>query len=242
MPHAHSHNDYAHERPLFEALEQGFTSIEIDVYLHKGRLVVTHDPIGLNKKPTIQELYFEPLKKRIADNDGTIYKDEPTPVIFMLDFKSSGNKTYKKLREVLKAYEPYLAKYEKGVKTKGQIEILISGNKPYDMVFNEEVSFVTLDVTMDVAQKYPNKPQISRVSNNYNDYFQWDGKGEMPRDELEKLKEYVNTAHAQGRDCRFWAIPETPELWQTFLDAGVDWINSDKPKELAAFWKDYQKK
>lgn len=242
IPNAHAHNDYAHDRPLFDALEQGFTCIEIDVYLHKDRLVVTHDPIGLKNKPTIQELYLEPLKKRIDENGGTVYKDNSAVVILMIDFKSGADKTYNTLKEVLKDYEPYLTKYKNGVKTNGPIEILISGNKPYDLVFNEETSYVTLDVTMDVAQKYPDKPQISRVSNNYKHYFKWDGTGEMPQDELGKLKTYVETAHVQGRHCRFWAIPETPELWQTFLDAGVDWINTDKLEEFAQFYKGYQKK
>ena len=29
---AHAHNDYMHERPLFDALDNGFRSIEADVF------------------------------------------------------------------------------------------------------------------------------------------------------------------------------------------------------------------
>ncbi|NVJ48512.1 MAG: hypothetical protein HWE07_15355, partial [Cytophagia bacterium] len=43
LPRAHAHNDYEHERPLFDALENGFTSVEADVYLIDGELYVYHD-------------------------------------------------------------------------------------------------------------------------------------------------------------------------------------------------------
>src|SRR5262245_58578952 len=33
---AHAHNDYEHPRPLFDALDQGFCSVEADIYLVDG--------------------------------------------------------------------------------------------------------------------------------------------------------------------------------------------------------------
>ena len=43
LAQAHAHNDYEHERPLFDALEHGFTSVEADVWLVDGELLVAHD-------------------------------------------------------------------------------------------------------------------------------------------------------------------------------------------------------
>src|ERR1043166_3466380 len=40
---AHAHNDYEHGRPLLDALDQGFCSIEADVWLVDGKLLVAHD-------------------------------------------------------------------------------------------------------------------------------------------------------------------------------------------------------
>ncbi len=55
---AHAQNDYLHDRPLVEALENGFTSIEVDVYLRRSdRLLVAHWPTGTwFKKNPIEEL------------------------------------------------------------------------------------------------------------------------------------------------------------------------------------------
>ncbi len=40
---AHSHNDYAQPKPLVGALEREFCSIEVDVFLVDGKLLVGHD-------------------------------------------------------------------------------------------------------------------------------------------------------------------------------------------------------
>ena len=41
---AHAHNDYEHVRPLHDALDHGFTSVEADIFLVDGDLLVAHDP------------------------------------------------------------------------------------------------------------------------------------------------------------------------------------------------------
>ena len=45
LANAHSHNDYEHDRPLLDALDHGFTSIEADIFLFEGQLLVTHDAL-----------------------------------------------------------------------------------------------------------------------------------------------------------------------------------------------------
>jgi hypothetical protein len=44
LERAHAHNDYEHDRPLFDALDHRFKSVEADIWLVDGKLVVAHDP------------------------------------------------------------------------------------------------------------------------------------------------------------------------------------------------------
>src|SRR5688500_5242918 len=39
LPHAHAHNDYLHDRPLLDALDHGFNSVEADIFLVDGQLL-----------------------------------------------------------------------------------------------------------------------------------------------------------------------------------------------------------
>ena len=65
---AHAHNDYEHGYPLFDALSDGFCSVEADVYLVDGRLLVAHDIEDVRQDRSLEELYLEPLKGRIGKN------------------------------------------------------------------------------------------------------------------------------------------------------------------------------
>ena len=61
IAHGHAHNDYLHEKPLFDALINGFTSIEVDIFLYKKQLVVSHTAKQLDTKKTLEELYLRPI-------------------------------------------------------------------------------------------------------------------------------------------------------------------------------------
>jgi glycerophosphoryl diester phosphodiesterase len=45
----------------------------------------------------------------------------------------------------------------------------------------------------------------------------------------------VRTAHAQGRQIRFWGLQDEPGVWQELWDAGVDLINTDRLADLNRF-------
>ena len=62
LTRAHAHNDYAHPRPLFDALAARFGSIEADVFLVDGKLLVAHERKTLTPEKTLEALYLEPLR------------------------------------------------------------------------------------------------------------------------------------------------------------------------------------
>src|SRR4051794_7241519 len=70
---AHAHNDYAHPRPLFDALDQGFTSVEADVFPVDGELLVGHNRRDLKPDRTLETLYLAPLADRVEKNSGHVF-------------------------------------------------------------------------------------------------------------------------------------------------------------------------
>jgi len=238
VQHGHAHNDYMHTRPLMQALESGFTSIEIDVFLHKDDLIVSHTATGLDKKPDIEALYLKPIAKIIKDNGGHVYKGYDGPVIFMIDIKTSGDATYAKLKEILEKYKDILAVYHHDSIIKpGPIHILFSGNKPFEQVMKEETSYATIDADIKMLKESKYDDIITRYSDPWGIYFSWDGIGPMPDDEKEKLDDLVAKAHKKGKDIRFYGAPDKEAVWKTLLDAHVDWINTDKLAEYSHFYQ-----
>jgi hypothetical protein len=60
-----SHNDHAQKRPLEDALQNGFRSVEADIWLDHGDLRVAHLPVGF--VGTLRQLYLEPLQEKSRD-------------------------------------------------------------------------------------------------------------------------------------------------------------------------------
>ena len=78
------------------------------------------------------------------------------------------------------------------------------------------------------------------VSENWAKLFAWQGVGEMPAHERERLHEYVDQAHTAGYRVRFWATndlegPAREHLWAELQAAGVDHINTDDLPGLKEF-------
>lgn len=66
----HSHNDYAQRVPFYQAYAQQVSSIEADVFLHDGQLLVGHDVEDLRADMTFEALYVEPIVTLFARNGG----------------------------------------------------------------------------------------------------------------------------------------------------------------------------
>ena len=70
LAQAHAHNDYDHDRLLLDALEHGFTSVEADVWLVDGELLVAHDLADAKQGVTLESLYLDPLQEMVRSQPG----------------------------------------------------------------------------------------------------------------------------------------------------------------------------
>jgi glycerophosphoryl diester phosphodiesterase len=237
LPNAHAHNDYHHDRPLFEALENGFTSVEADVHLINGKLYVTHDhPENLAEAKTLQDLYLNPLKKRIDQNGGKVFEGYDNYFYLMIDVKTEALPTYLKLKEVLKAYETILSKVVNGVEQKDKpIKIFISGNRAIAEMLSAEPKIMALDGRPNDLGKGIETFDMPVVSQSYDKFLTWKGVGEVNEAENEKLLAFIKSAHQEGKKVRLWGTPDREEVWGYLHDSGVDLINTDRLSDLRDF-------
>ena len=225
---AHAHNDYEHERPLVEALERGFSSIEADVFLVGNELLVAHDLEDVDASRTLEGMYLEPLRTHIAANSGVVFPDTP-PLILLIDLKSEAVSTYKALHDVLESFDDILTKFEGETITEGAVTAIISGNRPREFMKGQATRWAAYDGRLnDLGSDDPEPVSfIPLVSSNWNSISSWYGVGEMPPGDYVKLKETVQQAHNEGRIIRFWATSDNPNVWNALYEAGVDLLNAD---------------
>jgi hypothetical protein len=234
LPRAHAHNDYAHPRPLLDALEQGFCNVEADVFLIDGRLLVGHSLVELRPDRTLVRLYLQPLRERVQANGGRVYPNGPEFTL-MIDFKSAAEPTYQALLRELDEFREILTSVQDGKVERRAVSIVLSGNRPIELVKRETSRWVGIDgrpgdLESDVPAHF-----MPWISDSWSKHFRWNGRGEMPVDERTKLQQLVERTHRGGRRLRFWAAPDRPEAWSVLAAAGVDLINTDDLAGLARF-------
>lgn len=238
ISYAHAHNDYKHERPLLDALDYGFTSVEADVHLIDGELYVAHDP-PRRKDParTLRNLYLEPLRRRIDRQGGRVYADYAGPFYLMIDIKTAAEPTYRVLREQLAGYRDILTTYAAGVKEARAVTVFLSGNRPLETVMNRTRRLVAIDGRPEDLGKGYSAELMPVISDHYRNHFTWTGEGPMPEIEQKRLRYLCRQAKQEGKIVRFWASPEKPVVWRELLDAGVGFINTDRLQQLHEYSK-----
>jgi len=234
LRHAHAHNDYWHDRPLLDALDRGFRSVEADVSLVNGALLVGHEPKELRPERTLEALYLAPLRERAGKNDGRIVAGEDE-FFLLVDVKSDAEPAYAAIHDLLTKYADILTAIRDGAVERKAVTVVISGNRAEETIRKQLVRYAGIDGRpKDLSLDEP-AHVLPWISANWNEQFRWRGQGPMPEAERSKLRNYVANAHSNGRIVRFWATPENEAVWRELLAADIDLIGTDDLDRLHRF-------
>jgi hypothetical protein len=236
---AHAHNDYQHLRPLFDALECGFTNIEADVILRNDTLYVAHDPEDVRPANTLESLYLEPLFELFKTQGNAIFPEWPT-VYLMIDIKSHADSTFDVLHPTLLKYADMLTSWSADAKTERAVTVILSGNRPIRTVRSMSFRVVALDGRLDDLASNAPAHVFPWISENWAHLFSWRGYGEMSKSEQDKLSNLVQRAHRNNQLVRFWntdspSLQARMHMWHTLLRNDVDLINTDDLAGLARY-------
>ena len=228
----HAHNDYATLRPFVTAYEQRADFIEADVWLQDGKLVVSHEKPQAGA-PTLDSLYLKPIAKLFSQ-----YTDKVSPVRdytfgLMIDVKENPAEVLPKLISML---QEHLICFNRSANAKA-VQVIISGNRPKVDTFLDYPLLLQFDGRPSEVYDEETLKHVALISDNFRGYSRWDGTGDLPDADKDKLKRVIKRAHSDNKPIRFWAIPDTPNAWKQLKKLGVDIINTDKVAEATAALK-----
>jgi hypothetical protein len=223
---AHAHNDYEHDRPLFDALQNGFNSVEADVHLKDGLLLVAHNK-PTSRSEQLGKLYLQPLDSLLKVHHGSVYSKTPATFYLMIDIKTDGQKTYKAIREALNAFPRLKCQ---GVKC--PVKIFLSGERQVSLMMADGYDGLSIDGRPSDLEKGYSAEWMPVISDNYSKWSSWDGKSFPATKDLQRIKDLAARVHAEGKKLRLWAIPDDSLSWRELSNAGVDLINTDHLEAL----------
>lgn len=234
LSNAHAHNDYEHPRPLLDALDEGFTSIEADVYLVEGELLVAHHWLQIQKDRSLRSLYLEPLRKRARQYEGRVFKDGPS-ITLLVDIKRDGVNAYAALHSLLAEYRDIISHTTDDHYEEKAVTVIISGDRAIEEITKSNPRYAGIDGRLGDLNRVIDSKVMPLISDNWSAHFQYRGVGNFSEEERKKLARIVSDAHRNGHRIRFWATPDYEKLWTELHAAGVDLIGTDDLKRLSSF-------
>ncbi|MGY3054108.1 hypothetical protein ACVWYG_002311 [Pedobacter sp. UYEF25] len=220
----HSHNDYAHQKPFFDAVKNKVFSIEADIFVVGDSLFVAHSRSEIKPGNSLQRMYLDPIAALSKTDQFYSFQ-------LMIDVKDKWELAYPRL---LKALKPYEHSFLRGRK---KVSVSISGNRPTKNTFHNYPAFIHFDGLPNIVYAARDLKKISMLSDNFETYSKWNGIGAISATDKATLGLLIDNAHKIGKPFRFWGTPDTASCWKLLHSLGADIINTDKVFEATAFFK-----
>lgn len=230
---AHSHNDYANDTPFRTAYNNHFGSVEADIWAVNGELFVGHNSSDIRKDRTLDILYLQPIINIFQQNKGKPWDDSDSTFQLLIDLKTTTEPTLsllvKKLKRYREVFDPETNKYA--------IRIVITGNRPDPDAFEKYPRFIFFDGLLKLKYTTPQLERVPLFSENIKQFSLWNGQGEIVEKEKVRLRQITDSVHSLNKKIRFWNCPDTENSWRTYINIGIDYLNTDHIIELSEYLK-----
>lgn len=219
----HAHNDYEKPLPLYNAIDSKVFSIEADVFLRNGDLLVAHSADQLPNARTLSDLYIRPLVTLFKKHKGHLTADTSYTTSLMIDIKEGGEEAIRQLCRLLDTHRDYFDRD----RNRHAVQIVISGDRGNLKNWTSFPAFIYFDGRPNEQYDQETMKRVACISDAYSSYAE----------NREKLEAVLEKTHKMSKLFRFWGTPDNEFYWKYFRDAGVDIINTDKPDLCHSFFE-----
>ena len=228
----HAHNDYEHTRPLLDALDAGFSSVEADVWSFWDGLFVSHFPF-FGKSGPLESWYLDPWFKTQESKFAPNWKN------LWIDIKGPGDRVERELSR-------RLVQLARSIRTGSNrpLIVLTGDSKMKRTLASESVgwtkdqsAFLQRDANAISRSDPPWRGAADPwrwYSLPWSNFFSWDGRGCIPRVQWKRMKDQVALAHLKKRKIRYFHAPGTVEWVWVARSVDLDLIDLDDLSLAAA--------
>lgn len=240
----HSHNDYWRRVPLFDALSVGCISVEADVWLQNGDLLVGHVPHVLHPNRTLQSLYINPLLEILRRQNvgrqttdpisGVFTTSSQTSLYLLIDMKNKGEDIWPVLLQQLEPLraQGYLTTFNGTDFIESAITVVGTGNTPFPLVQASQNRIVFYDAPIFALDDRFNSSNSAWASASFQRAVGKGSFGSLSAKQTATIRDQIQQANAKGLKARYWQTPNFPvafrdHVWSLLVNEGVGLLNID---------------
>ena len=186
----HSHNDYAQQAPFWLAYSQKASVIECDMFYVGGtKFMVGHDKEDFRYNQEFDVYYLEPIVRMYKANGGHAWNDdENRDLQLMIDIKSEDTDAF--LKALVQKLQQYPDVFDRSVNPHA-CQVIITGNRPPVETYPSYPAMISFDGTLDKTYTPEQLAKVWLISECFDDYCQWNGKGTLIYDEEQAVKKVI---------------------------------------------------
>lgn len=226
----HSHNDYLQDFPLSTALRNDIHSIEVDIFLVKGKLVVGHDHEDLDESLLLKDMYLTPIEQLMsvwAVTKGSI------PKWLFIDIKEYEEGILDSLHTLIKEMDAIFLKRQENYSK--PMQLVLSGDYSRDLVASNHYPYFFLDGRPKHLENKFSSEIMPVISIDFEDYASWDKGWQMDKKKWKSFFQLIKDTHNQNKKLRFWKTPDEEELWSYLINLKIDVIAVDDIDKIARY-------
>jgi hypothetical protein len=218
----HSHNDYQQKHPLTDAMNQRLSSVEADIWIKQGELLVSH--LGISFKGSLENLYLKPLQSLVNER-GSVYGDGQ-PFILWIDIKENQTALERELANVLARY-PMLTEFTDASVKPGAVTVILTGKvgPKTDYADHTAVRYACRDSKVFDEQDPSGDLRWMWYSLKWSAWMK----------DYAQLRSVIAQIHVKGRKVRLWDVPTSETIWREALEAGADLVGADDLPRVRKF-------
>lgn len=150
-------------------------------------------------------------------------------LLLLIDLKTAAEPTLTTFVQVLQQY--------KTLTDCRELKMVITGNRPDISKFATYPAFIYFDGEITKTYAADALARVALFSHDFRKLTSWSGTTVLSETDQKNIEAAVSKAHAANKPVRFWAAPDMPAAWSLLMKLGVDYINTDKISEIAAYLK-----
>lgn len=176
--------------------------------------------------PTLRSGIMMPFYSQFKKHNNVIYPDFDDEMYLFINVTSDFKRTYFKLWDQLNPYKELLTYRDGSEWHKGIIKVVYVGDISEKVIETESVGLITVEGTVEDLEREYSSQFMPVIGINFEEYFQWDGFGNMEFNEFTQLKKLVEKIHSRNQKVRVYNCPEKENVYQVMLTSGIDFVST----------------